>query len=80
MNPPPVGSTTVTFNDTAPTPEDGTPAASVTLTRNASNLNYVTGQTVPNAVIAPVSATGEVYFFSLVKLDLIADINGWFAS
>jgi len=27
---------------------------------DASNLNFVTGQTVPNSVIAPVSANGEV--------------------
>jgi hypothetical protein len=27
---------------------------------NASSLNYVAGQTIPNAVIAPVSAQGEV--------------------
>ena len=31
---------------------------------NSSNLNFVGGQTVPNAVIAPVSAQGEVCFFS----------------
>jgi hypothetical protein len=46
----------------------------------AANLNYVTGQIVPNAVIAPVSAAGEVCFFSLVDTDLVADINGWFAA
>ena len=31
---------------------------------DASNLNYVAGQTVPNAVIAPVDANGEVCFYS----------------
>ena len=45
-----------------------------------SSLNYVTGQTVPNAVIAPLSADGEVCFFSQVDTDLIADVNGWFAT
>jgi hypothetical protein len=45
-----------------------------------SSLNYVTGQTVPNAVIAPLSANGEVCFFSQVDTDLIADVNGWFAT
>ncbi len=44
----------------------------------ASSLNFVAGQTVPNAVIAPVSAAGEVCFYSDAKVDLIADINGYF--
>ncbi|MEY4230883.1 MAG: hypothetical protein RLZZ362_1732 [Actinomycetota bacterium] len=44
-----------------------------------SSLNYVAGQTVPNAVIAPVSAGGEVCFFSNVDTHLLADVNGWFA-
>ena len=44
----------------------------------ASNLNYVASQTVANAVIAPVSAAGEVCFYSHVATDLLADVNGWF--
>ena len=47
---------------------------------NASNLNYVTGQTVPNAVIAPVDANGQVCFYSFAATDLIADVTGWFAA
>ena len=46
----------------------------------ASNLNYVAGQMVPNAVIAPVSAAGEVCFFSSATTHLVADVNGWFAA
>ena len=46
---------------------------------NASNLNFVAGQTVPNAVIAPVSANGEICLFSSVNTHLLADVNGWFA-
>jgi len=46
----------------------------------ASNLNYLAGQVVPNAVIAPVSNAGEVCFYSLVDTHLIADVNGWFAA
>ena len=46
----------------------------------ASNLNYLAGQTVPNAVIAPVSATGTVCFYSLRPADIVVDINGWFRS
>jgi hypothetical protein len=45
----------------------------------ASNLNFVAGQTVPNAVIAPVSSSGEVCFFSNVSSHLLADVNGWLA-
>ena len=44
----------------------------------ASNLNFVTGQTIANAVIAPVSASGEVCFHANVETDLLADVNGWF--
>ena len=44
----------------------------------ASNVNYLGGQTVPNAVIAPVSATGTVCFFSLRPAHIVVDINGWF--
>ncbi|HRE01920.1 MAG TPA: lamin tail domain-containing protein [Ilumatobacteraceae bacterium] len=42
-----------------------------------SSVNFVTGQTVPNAVIAPVSAAGTVCFFSTAATDLVVDINGW---
>ena len=44
----------------------------------ASNLNYVVSQTVPNAVIAPVSADGEVCFYTYAETHLLADINGYF--
>jgi hypothetical protein len=45
----------------------------------ASNLNFVANQSVPNAVIVPVSATGTVCFYVYGQADLIADVNGWFA-
>jgi hypothetical protein len=45
-----------------------------------SSLNYVAGQTVPNAVIAPVSPAGTVCFFAMKPTHLLADVNGWFAS
>jgi len=47
---------------------------------NASNLNFASGQTVPNAVIAPVSASGEVCFYARGTTDLIVDLNGYFLS
>ena len=43
-----------------------------------SSVNYFAGQTVANAVIAPLSPTGELCFYSLVNTDLIVDINGFF--
>ena len=46
----------------------------------ASNLNFAVGKTVPNAVIAPVSAQGEVCFYAYGLTDLIADLNGYFPS
>ena len=45
----------------------------------ASNLNYVAGQTVPNAVVAKVSATGTVCLFTSATTHLIADVAGYFA-
>ena len=47
---------------------------------NASSLNYTAGQTIPNAVIAPVSAQGEVCFFSTQPTHILADVNGWFSN
>ena len=45
-----------------------------------SSVNFAAGQTVANAVIAPVSATGTVCFYTLAATDLIVDINGWLAA
>ena len=41
-------------------------------------MNFVAGEIVPNAVIAPVSASGEVCFYAMADTFLVADINGWF--
>ena len=46
----------------------------------ASNVNFVAGQIVANAVIAPVSADGHVCFFANVATNLIVDVNGWYAA
>jgi hypothetical protein len=46
----------------------------------SSNLNYVRGQTVPNAVVAPVDANGEVCFYADADTHLVVDVNGWFAA
>lgn len=46
----------------------------------ASSLNFAIGQTIPNAVIAKVSGSGSVCFYSSVKAHVIADVVGWFSS
>jgi len=46
----------------------------------ASNLNFTTGQTIPNSVIAPVSAAGTVCFYVYGTAHLIADVSGYFTS
>ena len=45
---------------------------------NASNVNYVAGSTVPNAVVARVGANGRVCVFTYAATDLIVDVDGWF--
>ena len=44
----------------------------------ASNLNFVAGQTIANAVIAPVSATGRICFYVYGTANLLADVSGYF--
>jgi hypothetical protein len=44
---------------------------------NASNLNFVAGQVVPNAVIAPVSARGTVCFYVYGIAHILVDANGY---
>jgi hypothetical protein len=43
----------------------------------ASNLNYQAGDTVANAVIAPVGADGGVCVFTSAATDLVVDVVGW---
>jgi serine protease len=43
-----------------------------------SNLNYLSYQDIPNAVIATVDSNGQVCFASSSPTFLIADISGWF--
>jgi hypothetical protein len=46
----------------------------------ASSVNFVAGATVANAVIAPVSAAGDVCFYVSVDAYVLADVNGWFVA
>jgi subtilisin family serine protease len=47
---------------------------------NVSSLNFVSGKTIPNAVLTPLSATGTVCFYVYGQADIIVDINGNFES
>ena len=47
---------------------------------DASSLNFTTGQTIPNSVIAPVSAAGTVCFYVYGTAHLLADVSGYFSS
>jgi hypothetical protein len=44
----------------------------------ASNVNYSTGQTIPNLVITKVGANGSICISGQVDLHVVADITGWF--
>jgi subtilisin family serine protease/recombinational DNA repair protein RecR len=47
---------------------------------NASNLNYVTGQTIPNAVITKIGTNGTVCFHTSGTTHLIVDVNAHVAA
>ena len=46
---------------------------------NASNVNYVAGQVVSNAVLAKLTPNGKVCIYSLAETDLVIDVNGYVA-
>ncbi|WP_439115929.1 M36 family metallopeptidase [Ilumatobacter sp.] len=45
---------------------------------NSSNLNYTTGQTVANSVVAKVGAGGKICIYTHSATQLIIDTNGYF--
>jgi hypothetical protein len=46
-----------------------------------SSVNYDPAHlSTANAVLVPVSSAGTVCFFSMAAVDLVVDINGWFAA
>ena len=47
-------------------------------TPNASNLNYATGQTIPNMVIAKLGTGGAICLYTLAAAHLIVDASGYF--
>jgi hypothetical protein len=46
----------------------------------ASNLNFVPGQTIANAVVSKLGTNGRVCFFAAVPTHLIVDVGGHFPS
>ncbi|WP_329565466.1 right-handed parallel beta-helix repeat-containing protein [Kitasatospora sp. NBC_01266] len=78
----PAGVTAVVLNVTA---TDTTSAGHVTVygdgdpVPGTSNLNYATGQTVPNMVVAEVGVDGSIDLYNAGDaLNLIVDIDGYF--
>ena len=46
----------------------------------ASNVNYVPGDVVPNAVLAKVGLGGKVCIYTEATIDIVADVNGYVPS
>ena len=44
---------------------------------NASNVNYFTGDVVPNAVLARIDTAGTICIFTLAATHLIVDVGGY---
>ncbi|MHC6626763.1 N-acetylmuramoyl-L-alanine amidase [Streptomyces globosus] len=80
---PATGVTAVVLNVTATNPTDASFVSvypSGTARTSASNLNFTAGQTIPNLVVVPV-VDGKVNFYNNSgRVDLIADITGYFAA
>ncbi|GAA4052701.1 hypothetical protein GCM10023063_46270 [Arthrobacter methylotrophus] len=79
----PASVSAVTFNLTVANPTSFgfvTAYASGTARPNASNVNYATGQIVPNSVTVPVGADGKVTLYnqSTGTAQLIADVSGYY--
>jgi hypothetical protein len=78
----PVGASAVSFNFTAAGtlargyltvyPQGATPP-------NVSTLNYTTGETIANAAVVPLGVSGGIAVYAAAGLDLIIDVNGYYA-
>jgi hypothetical protein len=79
---PPTGAGSVALNVTATNPSAGgyfTIWPTGQGQPNASNLNFVAGQTIPNMVIVPLGAGGQISIFNETgTTDVIVDVLGWF--
>jgi hypothetical protein len=43
----------------------------------ASNLNFVAGDVVPNAILAKLGPAGKVCIYTSATTDLVVDVNGY---
>ena len=81
---PSVGISAVVLNVTAVDPEVGNEGGFVTVypcasgRPEASNINFTNGQTIPNSVVTPVDANGNICFYSYGKTHILADVAGYF--
>ena len=56
------------------------PCASIATAKpNVSNINFLTGQTIANAVTVPVSADGHICLYVYGTAHLLVDVNGYYA-
>jgi hypothetical protein len=78
-----VGTTAAILNVTATDPTSGgfvTVFPCGQATPEASNLNFMTGQTTPNLVMAKPGVDNKVCFYTSANVQLIADVTGWMTS
>ena len=76
-----VGSVALNVTVTAPqTPGFATIWPAGTDRPEASNLNFVTDQTVPNMVIVPLGTDGKISLVSSATTDVLIDVLGWFST
>jgi RHS repeat-associated protein len=47
---------------------------------SASNLNYTAGQVVSNAAVVKVGSDGKIKILSSAAVDVLVDVQGWYAS
>lgn len=61
-----------------PAPSNGAPCATTTAP-DASNVNFVAGQTIANLVTVGAASDGRVCLATTASAHLIADLSGWYA-
>ena len=82
----PTGSTAVSANVTVVAGETGPNDGYVTVypcdvkRPDASSLNFVNAQTIPNAVSVPLSANGKVCIFVYRKAHILFDVVGYYST
>jgi hypothetical protein len=80
---PALGANSVAVNITVVSPTGGgflTVFPTGEVRPDASNLNFVAGQTVPNLVIAKLGTGGKISIFVSANSHVIADVQGWFSN